>query len=212
VDELLVESDPALVAALEHSPAAGLPPHDVSPSQAAPAPAGPDPRGAQDPGAWNPRRLQHDLARPRALPEDGRLVTLEVDPAYVEVARTNIEGAGLADVVELRAGPALDTLQQLAAEGAEPFDPVFMDADKRSNPDYLARVLELSRPGSLIVADNVVRGGATVDSGDPDPDVRGVRRFFELLAAEPRVSATAIQTVGSKGHDGVAIALVTGVR
>jgi predicted O-methyltransferase YrrM len=87
-----------------------------------------------------------------------------------------------------------------------------MDADKRSNPDYLARALELSRPGSLIVADNVVRGGAIVDSGDPDPDVRGVRRFFELLAAEPRVSATAIQTVGTKGYDGVAIALVTGVR
>ena len=125
------------------------------------------------------------------------------------MARANVARAGLADVVELRLGRALDTLPQLAAEGRGPFDPIFIDADKAGNPEYLAWALELSRRGSLIVADNVVRSGAVADAGSNDPSVQGVRRFFELLAAEPRVSATAIQTVGGKGYDGFAIALVT---
>ena len=134
---------------------------------------------------------------------------LEADPNYAQVARANFARAGLEDIVELRLGRALDTLPQLAADGRGPFDLIFIDADKPSNPDYLAWALELSRRGSLIIVDNVVRNGAVVDAASRDPSVQGVRRMNELLAAEPRVSATAIQTVGSKGYDGFAIALVT---
>jgi predicted O-methyltransferase YrrM len=146
----------------------------------------------------------------RGLRPGGRLVTLEANGRCAEVAQANLERAGLADAVELRVGRALDTLPLLAAEGAGPFDLVFIDADKRSNPEYLQWALELSRPGSLIVADNVVRGGAVADADTVDPSVMGVRRFLELVAAEPRLTATAIQTVGEKGHDGLALALVTG--
>ncbi|MER6499297.1 O-methyltransferase [Streptomyces sp. NPDC001455] len=146
----------------------------------------------------------------RALPEGGRVVTLEADPAYAEVARANIARAGLAHVVDVRVGPALDTLPELAAEGQGPFDVVFIDADKPSNPDYLAWSLRLTRPGSLIIADNVVRDGEVTDGGSDDPKVRGVRRFTELVAAEPTLSATALQTVGAKGYDGLMLALVTG--
>jgi predicted O-methyltransferase YrrM len=146
----------------------------------------------------------------RALPPGGRLVTLELDPAHAEVARANVARAGLAHAVELRVGPALETLPRLAAEGRGPFDLVFLDADKGGYPAYLAWALRLTRRGSLIVADNVVRDGAVIDPASEDPNVLGVRRFLELLAAEPRVSATAVQTVGSKGYDGFAIALVTG--
>ena len=150
----------------------------------------------------------------RALPEGGRLVTLEADPRYAEVALANIAGAGLAELVQLRVGLALQTLPELVSEGAGPFDLIFIDADKQNNPGYLEWSLKLSRPGSLIVADNVVRGGAILDPDASDPrlgdgGVRGVRRFYELLAAESRVSATAIQTVGAKGHDGFALALVS---
>jgi predicted O-methyltransferase YrrM len=144
----------------------------------------------------------------RALPAGGRLVTLEVDPAYAEVARGNLERAGMADRVDVRVAPALESLSRLAADGAGPFDLVFIDADKSSNDRYLPWVLELSRPGTLIVADNVVRDGAVADPDSPDPHVQGVRRFFDLVATELRLTATAIQTVGIKGHDGFAIALV----
>ncbi|MEN3282009.1 MAG: hypothetical protein V7607_3149 [Solirubrobacteraceae bacterium] len=146
----------------------------------------------------------------RALPAGGRLVSLEANARYAEVARANVARAGVVDVVELRVGPALETLPLLAAEGAGPFDLVFIDADKRANPEYLRWALELSRSGSLIVADNVVRDGAVADAGNDDPSVLGVRRFLELVSAEPRLTATAIQTVGEKGHDGFALALVTG--
>ncbi|WP_460200460.1 O-methyltransferase [Scytonema sp. NUACC21] len=145
----------------------------------------------------------------RALPPDGRLISLEANPKHTEVARSNIAHAGLSNVVELRLGRALDTLPHLAAEGLAPFDLIFIDADKPNNPDYFVWALKLSRRGSLIIADNVVRNGAVVDAASSDPSVQGVRRFNELLAAEPRVSATVIQTVGSKGYDGFAIALVT---
>jgi predicted O-methyltransferase YrrM len=145
----------------------------------------------------------------RALPPDGSLITLEANWRHVEVARVNVARAGLADVVEIRPGPALETLPQLVAERRGPFDLVFIDADKHSYPEYLAWALRLSRRGSLIVADNVVRDGAVIDSGSDDASVQGVRRFHERLAAEPRVSATAIQTVGSKGYDGFTLALVT---
>jgi predicted O-methyltransferase YrrM len=142
----------------------------------------------------------------RALPPGGRLVTIEVDGESAEVARANLARAGLAETVEVLVGPALETLAELRG----PFDLVFIDADKQSNPDYLAWALRLSRPGTLIVADNVVRGGAVADADSTDPRVQGIRRFCELLASEPRVAATAIQTVGAKGYDGFAIAVVTG--
>jgi predicted O-methyltransferase YrrM len=137
------------------------------------------------------------------------MITLEVNAAHANVARINLSRAGLSDVVELRQGSALDILPRLQSEGCGPFDLVFIDADKPNNPEYLAWALKLSRRGSIIVADNVVRNGAIVDSESADPSVHGIRRFGELLAAEPRVTATAIQTVGSKGYDGFVLALVT---
>jgi predicted O-methyltransferase YrrM len=145
----------------------------------------------------------------RALPPGGRLITLEADPKHAEVARANIARAGLDEMVELRLGRALDTLPALHRENRGPFDLIFIDADKPGYPDYFPWALKLSRRGSLIVADNVVRKGAVADANSVDPMVQGVRRFTELVAAEPRVSATAIQTVGSKGYDGLAIVLVT---
>jgi predicted O-methyltransferase YrrM len=145
----------------------------------------------------------------RALPPRGRLVTLEADPRHAEVARRNVERAGLSGVVDLRVGRALDTLPGLLAEGAGRFDFIFLDADKPSNPAYLEWALRLSRRGTVIVADNVVRNGAVADADSADPNVLGVRRMCEMLAAEPRVSATALQTVGSKGWDGFALAVVT---
>ena len=143
----------------------------------------------------------------RALPKDGRLVTLEFDPAHAEVARANIARAGLDAIVELRVGAAIDTLPALAAEG--PFDLIFIDADKPSTPEYFRWAIKLSRPGSVIVVDNVVRGGDIIDASGKNQDAEGMRRFFDLLAAEPRVSGTAIQTVGAKGYDGFAIAVVS---
>jgi predicted O-methyltransferase YrrM len=144
----------------------------------------------------------------RALPVGGRLITLEADPKHAEVARANITQAGLASVVELRLGKALDVLPQLAFEKCGPFDLIFIDADKVSTPDYFAWALRLSRVGSLIITDNVVRKGALADAASADPNVRAMRRFHEMLRAEPRVSATTVQTVGCKGYDGFTLALV----
>lgn len=149
----------------------------------------------------------------RALPAGGRLVTLEAEPRFAEVARANIANAGYADVVEQRVGKALETLPELVAEGAGPFDLIFVDADKANNPGYFEWSLKLSRPGTVIVVDNVVRNGAILDpdAGDPslgNEGIRGIRRFFEMLGAEERVSSTAIQTVGDKGYDGFALAIV----
>jgi len=144
----------------------------------------------------------------RALPPGGRLVSLESDPEHARVARANVAGAGLGGAVEVVLGRALDTLPGLDG----PFDLVFLDADKEHNPEYLHWALELSRPGTLIVADNVVRAGSVLDEASDDPTIQGMRRFNELLAADPRVSATAIQTVGAKGWDGFALALVDGRR
>jgi predicted O-methyltransferase YrrM len=144
----------------------------------------------------------------RALPDDGHLITLEANAAYAEVARANIERAGVADIVELRVGAALDTLPLLAAEHRGPFDLIFIDADKQNIPDYFTWALKLSRRGSVILTDNVVRKGGLIDSDSDDPNIRGVQRFHEMLADEPRVSATTIQTVGNKGHDGFTLALV----
>jgi predicted O-methyltransferase YrrM len=146
----------------------------------------------------------------RALPRGGRLITLEAEQKHAEIARANIDRAGLSDVVEVIVGKGLETLPKLAAKGAGPFDLIFIDADKPSNPDYFAWALKLSRPGSVIIIDNVVRDGAVIDAASEDASVQGVRRMNEIIAAERRVSATAIQTVGSKGYDGFAIARVMG--
>jgi predicted O-methyltransferase YrrM len=207
--DLFVPPDPALDAALQASAAAGLPAINVSPNQGKLLLLLALAQGARAILEIGTLGGYSTIWLARALPAGGRLVTLEADPKHAEVARANLDRAGLGGVVELRLGPALETLPQLAAGGRGPFDLVFIDADKPSYPEYFAWALKLSRRGSLILADNVVRKGAVVDAASDDPRVQGVRRFHELLAAEPRVSATAIQTVGSKGYDGFAIALVT---
>jgi len=204
----LVGSDAALDATLAANAAAGLPSIDVS------APQG---------------KLIHLLARmsgarkaleigtlggystiwlARALPDDGRLITLEVSARHADIARRNVARAGLESKVEIRTGAALTTLPKLAAEGLGPFDFVFIDADKTNNAAYLEWALRLSRSGATIVVDNVVREGGIVETASRDPDVVGVRRMFELMARDPRLSATAIQTVGAKGWDGFALAVV----
>ena len=144
----------------------------------------------------------------RALPEGGRIVTLEFNPRHADVARKNLEHAGLLDRVDIRVGRALDSLPVFESSGIGPFDLVFVDADKRSNPQYLEWALKLSRPGSLIFVDNVVRDGKVVDANSTDPDIQGTRRMMEMLAAEPRLSATALQSVGIKGYDGFVLAIV----
>jgi predicted O-methyltransferase YrrM len=144
----------------------------------------------------------------RALPAGGRLITLEAEPRNAEVAAQNLARAGLGDLVDLRVGPALDQLPQLEAEGTAPFDLTFIDADKVHTPDYFAWALDHSRPGSLIVCDNVVRFGGLADPDSDDPTIPAQRRLHEILAAEPRVEATTIQTVGAKGYDGFSLALV----
>jgi predicted O-methyltransferase YrrM len=208
LSEQLVASDEVLDAALEASAAAGLPAISVAPTHG---------------------KLLHLFARlvnaqrileigtlggystiwlARALPPEGRLITLEADAKHAGVARANIARAGLETLVELRLGKALDTLPAIATEGSGPFDLIFIDADKQNIPHYFDWALRLARRGSLIVVDNVVRGGAVIDPASSDTSVQGVRQFLEILAAEPRVSATAIQTVGLKGYDGFAVALV----
>ncbi|MFB7554993.1 O-methyltransferase [Streptomyces brevispora] len=207
---LLVGSDEALDAAVEASEKAGLPAIQVAANQGKLLNLLARLQGARTVLEIGTLGGYSTIWLARALPEGGRLVTLEADPECAEVARRNIERAGLADVVEIRVGLALDTLPELAEQGYGPFDVVFIDADKPSNPDYLAWSLKLTRPGSLIVADNVVRDGEVVDATSEDPKVRGVRRFTELVAAEPNLTATALQTVGSKGYDGLMAILVTG--
>ena len=144
----------------------------------------------------------------RALPSDGRLITIEANPKHAEVASANIAGAGLNSLVQLRIGRAADALAQLASEGAGPFDLAFIDADKANTPEYFDAVLGMSRPGSLIIVDNVVRGGGLIEENSSSPDNRGVRRLHERLGDDPKVSATTVQTVGSKGHDGLLLAVV----
>ncbi|MFG2670759.1 O-methyltransferase [Streptomyces sp. NPDC048445] len=206
---LLLGPDEALDAAVEASEKAGLPAIQVAANQGKLLNLLARLQGARTVLEIGTLGGYSTIWLARALPEGGSVVTLEADPECAEVARRNIERAGLADVVEVRVGPALDTLPLLAEQGYGPFDVVFIDADKPSNPDYLAWSLKLTRPGSLIVADNVVRDGEVADAGSEDPKVRGVRRFTELVAAEPTLTATALQTVGTKGYDGLLMALVT---
>jgi predicted O-methyltransferase YrrM len=144
----------------------------------------------------------------RALPENGRIVTLEFDPRHAELARSNLRSAGLLKQVDVRVGRALDSLPRLAKSGAGPFDLIFIDADKENNPQYLEWALKLSRPGAVIVVDNVAQHGRIVRSGSADKGIQGTRRCLEMMATEPRLSATALQTVGVKGQDGFAIAVV----
>ncbi|MGA3333514.1 MAG: O-methyltransferase [Terracidiphilus sp.] len=144
----------------------------------------------------------------RALPRDGRIVSLEFSPKHAEVAHANLSNAGVDKLVDIRIGPALSTLPKLAAEGAEPFDLIFIDADKKNNPHYLQWALKLSRPGTVILVDNVARHGNVVEAKSSGPEIVGTRRCLEMMAAEPRLSAVALQTVGVKGLDGFALAVV----
>ena len=209
LSDLFVPPDAALEAALKASAAAGLPPIHISPNQGKLLMLLAQLQGARTILEIGTLGGYSTIWLARGLPAGGRLITLESDPKHADVARANIARAGLANVVELRLGPALITLPQLAAEGRGPFDFIFIDADKTGYADYLAWSLRLARRGSLIIADNVVRDGAVIDPASADPAVQGVRHFNAQLAAEPRLSAIALQTVGSKGHDGFAIALVT---
>jgi len=209
INDLFIGSDAALDSALKASDDAGLPSIQVAPNQ----------------GkllmllarAQNARRILEigtlggysTIWLARALPRDGRLVTLELEPKHATVARANIARAGLAEKVDVRVGPALESLKKLVAEKHEPFDFVFIDADKTGYPDYLTWSLKLAHRGTMIIADNVVRDGAIADAKSEDRSVQAVRRMNEMLAKEPRVSATVLQTVGTKGYDGWAIALVT---
>lgn len=208
VEELLVPADPALDGALAANASAGLPAHDVSPAQGKLLFLLTRLAGAQRVLEVGTLGGYSTIWLARALPSGGSLVTLEIDPTYAEVARTNVAAAGLVDRVDVRVGPALETLRALIDGGAGLFDLIFIDADKQSSPAYLEAALDLSRPGTAIVADNVVRDGAVLDSDSDDPRVQGVRGFHELLGSDPRVDATTIQTVGSKGYDGFSIALV----
>ncbi len=205
---LLAPADAALEAAIAANREAGLPAIDVTPLQ----------------GKFLAQLVQISGARrvlelgtlggystiwlARALPSGGQIISLELDPHHAEVARANLLKAGVLDRVDLHVGPALDTLRALVAANAAPFDLIFIDADKGGYPAYLEWSLNLSRPGTVIVADNVVRDGKVIDPESADPNVQGVRRFTDLVSAESRLSATVVQTVGSKGYDGFAIAIV----
>jgi predicted O-methyltransferase YrrM len=208
ITDTLIPADPVLEAALTASTDAGLPPIAVAPNQGKWLMILAQIVGAQSILEMGTLGGYSTIWLARALPPDGSLITLEADPKHAEVARANIALAGFADKVEVRLGKALETLPEIAAEGLSPFDFIFIDADKGNYPEYLEWALKLSRPGTLIIADNVVRDGAVIDAANPDPAVQGVRRMNEIIAAEPRLSATAIQTVGSKGYDGFAIAIV----
>ncbi len=208
IESLLVGPDPVLEGALERSRAAGLPSIDVTPTQGKLLQLLARSVGARQILEIGTLGGYSAIWLGRALPPGGRLISLEIDPRHAEVARANLEQAGLAGAVTVRVGRALDSLAELQREGAGPFDLVFIDADKRSNADYFRSALRLSRPGSLIVVDNVIHHGAVVDAESADPAVQGTRRLNETMAREASVSVTEIQTVGRKGYDGFALALV----
>jgi predicted O-methyltransferase YrrM len=204
----LVGPDPGLDHALTASAAAGLPRIQVSAAQGKQLMLLARLRGARSILEVGTLGGYSTIWLARGLAADGRLVTLEVSPKHAEVARANLAHAGLAGVVDVRVGPALETLPVLAAERAT-FDMVFIDADKPNGPNYFAWAVRLATPGALIVVDNVIRGGAVIDASSTDPNVQGTRRLYEQVAAEPRVTATAVQTVGDKGYDGFLMAIVT---
>ncbi len=205
---LLAPHDEALEAALRASEEAGLPEIQVSPAQGKLLYLLAKSIGAEQVLEFGTLGGYSTIWLGRAIPAGGRLITLEAEPGNAEVASRNIGRAGLGDLVDLRVGPALDQLPRLEAEGAGPFDLTFIDADKIHTPDYFVWALDHSRPGSLIISDNVVRFGGLADPDSDDPTIPAQRRLHEMLAADPRVEATTIQTVGAKGHDGFNLALV----
>jgi predicted O-methyltransferase YrrM len=214
VDEFVAATvateDDALRAAVDAAEAAGLPSIQVSPPQGKLLQMLVRLVGARTVLEFGTLGGYSSILMARALPDDGRLITLEANPEYAAVASISIERAGLGDVVEVRVGPALEALPVLEDEGAGPFDLVFIDADKVDTPHYFAWALEHTRPGSLIVADNVVRDGSLAEANSDDPATQAQRQLHEILSVEPRVTATTIQTVGVKGYDGFLIGLVEG--
>jgi predicted O-methyltransferase YrrM len=206
--ERLIPSDPATDATLAANAAAGLPPIDVSRLQGRFLDLMVRISGARRILELGTLGGYSTIWMARAAGDQGRVVTLEADPSHAAVARANFAAAGVADRVDLRLGRAIDTLPALEREGAGPFDLIFIDADKAGYPDYLTWSLRLARVGAVIMGDNVVRDGRVIDAGNADPNIQGVRRFVDMVAAEPRLRATAIQTVGAKGYDGFALALV----
>jgi predicted O-methyltransferase YrrM len=206
--ELLLCPDSALDEALRDSADAGLPAISVTPQQGKFLNLLARAMGARSILEIGTLGGYSTIWLARALPPGGRVVTLEIDSGHADVARNNIARAGISDRVELILGPALDTLPRLAADGRGPFDYIFIDADKLNYPVYLTWSLRLSRVGTAIIADNVVRDGAIANADSSDENVQAVRRFNDRLAAEPRLDATVIQTVGGKGYDGFAIAIV----
>ncbi|GHH84438.1 O-methyltransferase [Streptomyces sulfonofaciens] len=205
---LLAPRDEILEAALRESAAAGLPDIAVAPNQGKLLHLLALTQGARRILELGTLGGYSTIWLARALPPGGRLITLEYEPRHAEVARANLARAGLDKVTDVRTGPALDSLAALADEGADPFDLVFIDADKGNYPRYLEWALRLTRPGSLIIGDNVVRGGGVVEADSDDEAVQGVRRFLQMTADHPKLTATAVQTVGSKGHDGFSLARV----
>ncbi|MFG1344305.1 O-methyltransferase [Xanthobacter autotrophicus DSM 431] len=212
VDDYLVErllpADPVLENVLAESTKAGLPAINVSPAQGQMLNLFARMAGARRILEIGTLGGYSTIFLARAVPADGTVVTLEADAHHAQVAGANFQRAGVAGKVDLRVGRAIDTLPKLEAEGLGPFDFIFIDADKPSNPDYLAWALRLSRPGTVIVCDNVVRDGKVVNADGADANVAGVRRMLDLAGADPRLTATAVQTVGAKGYDGFALMMV----
>ncbi len=206
--DLLAPNDDAFNAALAANRKAGLPAIDVTPLQGKFLELLVRITGARRVLELGTLGGYSTIWLARALPEGGQVVSLEIDPHHAEVAHANLQNAGVFDRVDLRVGRAADLLQAIVASGDAPFDLIFIDADKAGYPEYLAWSLKLSRPGTVIVADNVVRDGKVIQPDSPDPNIEGVRRFTELVAAKPRLAATALQTVGAKGYDGFVLALV----
>jgi predicted O-methyltransferase YrrM len=206
--DALVPADPALDAAITTNRKADLPAIDVTPLQGRFLELMIRATGARRVLEIGTLGGYSTIWMARAVGFGGQVVTLELDPHHAKIAQHNLENAGVADRVELRIGPATESLATLVAEKSTPFDFIFIDADKAGYPDYIHWSLKLSRRGTMIIADNVVRDGKVIDDADPDPNIEGVRRFTELVTAERRLSTTVLQTVGSKGYDGFAIAIV----
>ena len=209
IAENFLDDDPAQDATLAASAAAGLPEIQVAPLQGKLLMMLAAALGARNILEIGTLGGYSTIWLARGLIDGGRVVTLELDPGHAEVARKNFENAGLTDKIEVRVGDALDCLAQLQAEGAGPFDLVFIDADKPNTPNYFDWAVKLARKGTLFVVDNVVREGAILAAQSENKHVKGLRDFFARAAADPRVTATAFQTVGNKGHDGLAIVRVT---
>ena len=205
---ILVPSDSALDAALADSTAAGLPQINVAPNQGKMLELIAKIRGARRILEIGTLGGYSTIWLARSLPVDGKLISLELEAHHAEVARVNVDRAGIGSLVEIRTGPAADTLRAMIAEGTEPFDFVFIDADKEGYSEYFTLTLQLSRPGTVMVADNVVREGAVIDPHDADEQVIGIRNFLDTVKGDQRVSGTAVQTVGSKGYDGFALLVV----